>query len=474
MTCDRVRDILCDALIQGAPAPLPPEVRAHLAQCPACRREHESLQSAAGALSAAVPPISRTQADRIARPARGALRSVRRRRVGLGLAAAAAGLLVGAALLLSNGSTPAAPDPDLPDWRFVLGDAGNSRRITAVTACAPRDVLWTHPVVGVPGAYKPLAWRDLVIVGTGPTRRTVRGGGRILAVDARTGERRWRRDFAAGDFYKSKGFPDRCILAGRLYVTDGSGCLVLDAASGATVRRLDPPRGAGSWGYLAAAGGRLYGVSVDGNSVFSVDADSGRCAWTRRAKGAFVPALAAEALYVQETSGLLTALDARTGRERWRAKAAASAERATVHARGGWVFVCSDADEVLAYRADTGACAWRRTVHGVFSSGLAVGDEAVYTVGGCVALALADGRLLWQPPGPINGDCSMPTVLGDRVLAMGGAEAGMLSVRDTSGRLAARIDGISGSACDGAIVSGGRIFVVGGGALVALPCGRAG
>ena len=180
--------------------------------------------------------------------------------------AAAAALLLAAGLFRAWRSDASAPAGGDGGWRFVQGDAGNCRQGEAVSGLMPDRVIWTRSIPGVPGEFKPLAAQGLVIVNAAPEKKTFRGGGQLLAFDAETGEVRWQRSFPAGDFTKSLGFPDRCIRGGRLYVTDGRRCLVLDAATGRDLAALEPPEGAAGWKYLAAAGERLYGASEIGRA----------------------------------------------------------------------------------------------------------------------------------------------------------------------------------------------------------------
>ena len=154
--------------------------------------------------------------------------------------------------------------------------------------------------------YRSLAWKGVVIVGEDPAKRTHRGGGHLVAFDTRDGKVRWERDFPAGDFNKGKDFPDRCILGGRLYITDGDSCLVLDAITGRDCGRLEAPEASRGWSYLAASDGRLYGAAHDRRTVFCVEAATGRELWSRRIEdGVYLPALSAGRMYLAPGGGAL-------------------------------------------------------------------------------------------------------------------------------------------------------------------------
>jgi outer membrane protein assembly factor BamB len=291
-----------------------------------------------------------------------------------------------------------------------------------------------------------------------------------VALDAASGAVRWERSFESGDFHKGKRFPDRCVAGGKLYVTDGQECLVMDAASGRVLARYAPPEPAGGWSYLTSFAGKLYGTSRDGRTVFGIDAADGRALWTRRVEaGVHVPALSGRRLYLATGAGDLLCLDVRSGLEVWRRERAAPAGRSWTHAGEGRLLVVGENDEIVAVDAGDGSPAWRRSFPGAAASGLALGRGAVYLLAGSAALDLADGRTLWQPAPDAGGLCAAPTVTGGGVLSAPAGQSG-LAVRGASGKLLAELPGAAGQACDGAIVVGERIFAVKGGKVLAVTC----
>jgi outer membrane protein assembly factor BamB len=447
----------------------------HLAGCPSCHAEFErsrrTLELAAAGAAASVPA---NLAGRVAAAGREELfAESRRRRARLWIASAAgaAAALVLAAGLVWRANRPA-PVPGCGCWRFVDGDSGNSRQADASAALVPERVAWEQRLSGIPGSFKPLAWRDFVVVGADPAKRTHRGGGRLVSFGAADGKVRWERDFPAGDFYKAKGFPDRCILGGRLYLTDGQACLVLDAATGRDLGRLEAPELARGWSYLAASAGRLYGAARDGRTVFCVESATGRTVWARPVEGGvFLPALSDGRMHLASGTGELAALDADTGAVLWRREGAVPAGKASLHARGGLVLVLAENDELLAFDSVDGGLAWSRRETGAFASGLAFGSDAVFLRGGSLAVRLADGKTLWQQLDATGSLCAAPTAAGGGVLATAGEKAGSLSaIEGASGKSLGRLADAAVRSCDGAIVAGGRIFTVADGRLLAVTC----
>lgn len=477
MDCSQASDLMSAVALGDLRGPELADFERHLSMCPSCRAEftraRETLRLLTDGACAAVPEgvldlvLAAGRAELARRPGRRLLR--------VAVSVAAAGI----ALLLGLWSWREPPDRIVPGadclcWRFVGRDPGNSRLVDTSAVRVPERVLWGQKIESGAACCKPLAWKDLVIIGTRPTHLSRRGGA-LVAFDARDGRVRWRRSFASGDLYKAKGFPDRCIQDGRFYLTDGDRCLVFEAATGRELAAFEPPEEAIGWGYLTAFGSRLYGAARDGRTVFCLDATSGRPLWSRPAGGAvFVPALSDGRLYLHTDTGVVAALEASSGGRIWRRNSVTGGGRGSVHARDDRVLILTERGEVVALDGMTGRTAWKRAVHGAFYSGLALGRDSVHLLAGTLALEVTSGRILWRQHGRFHGICSAPTLAGGHILAAAGRELGSLSVFDRSGKLVRTIDNAALWACDGAIVSGGRVYTVGGGRLVALSCGTGG
>jgi hypothetical protein len=109
-------------------------------------------------------------------------------------------------------------------------------------------------------------------------------------------------------------------------------------------------------------------------------------------------------------------------------------------------------------------------VKGSYASGLAVGEDAIYALAGCLALDAADGHVLWQQRDVTSGICAAPTLADGRVYSAAGRTLGSLSVYDLRGMLLTMLDDVAERACDGVIVVGVRAYTVGGNRVLALGC----
>lgn len=486
MTCREAEALFSPAALSDLDAQALAKLDAHCAECPACRDAYAQTRAALSLFDAAPEPAPQLAA-RVANAGRAKLAAAGLRTWRWHLVssvsflaactALAVGLFFGRAQ--TNSNTAARPRIEAASandahWCFVDGDAGNSRWSDAREIPVPSRVVWEQRVEGVPGIHKPLLWKDLIVVGTqapdatGTSKGPRHRGGGLLALDARTGAVRWRREFPRGDFYKERHYPDRGILGGNLYVTDGECCRVLDARTGAEAGTIRPPEGANGWSYLAADGGALFGLARDGRTVFSIDLPSGACRWTcALPEAAHLPALDDGTLFLQVRSGEVLALDAGTGAERWRAQGAPHA-RASVHVHGGHLLVVAETGELEGRDAATGERQWSRRLFGAFASGLAMDGERVYLHAGSLALALRDGAVAWRMNDAQSGLCSAPTLAKDTVLTAAGASAGEMRLVSNKGERIAALDLDAKWACEGAVVGDGRIFVVGDGRLKAF------
>jgi len=481
MNCTQARDAFNAAILQQLGPPEKADFEAHLGCCRNCQADYE-------ALGAQLTPTSsrRAKAHRVAALeerilAAGKLELVRLRHTRRKLfwvfstAGAAA-----AALFFVLFHFPAHPpalheseDVSGEAWSFVDGDSANSRHLEGLELGMPTRVLWEKRIPGLAGTYKPLAWKGLVIIGSVPAKFPLSDGGGLTALEASSGKVVWQKTFAEGDYYKAKGFPDRCLLDGQLYVTDGHVCRVFDAVSGEATAAYSAPEPQGGWSYLAAAQGRLYGGSRDGRTVFCVEQCSGKTVWSRAGGGGgrvFVPALSGSRLYLQTSDGDVAALDATDGHEIWRHEDTAPRGKAAVYAARDRILVLANSDELAGFDAASGQRLWLRKIPLVYQSGLALGREAAYILAGRAALDLGDGHILWQRTEAVGGLCTPPTVAGGRLFASTGKKSGSLNVLSASGELLGATEGAEREACDGAIVSEGRIFTIGGGRFLALTC----
>jgi outer membrane protein assembly factor BamB len=215
-------------------------------------------------------------------------------------------LLVGTA----RGGIPAGAG----EWTHFYADPANTACSDDAIRPGPMDLQW----FGRPG---PAGMVDRHKKGPAPLfangRLFVPGFNRVTAVDAFNGTILWEREIP--DSVRVAAFKDAAgvaATASELLMVSGDACLVLDAQTGATRRRIPAPGPAGpkAWGYLATVGGRIVGSVarpggslraqtkaedeiiwrnlqplVCSTSVFAVDAASGRTLWEYAARGGAIP-----------------------------------------------------------------------------------------------------------------------------------------------------------------------------------------
>ena len=250
---------------------------------------------------------------------------------------------------------PLAPVPPRPPGWSRLTEAGSPIELAVV-----RDVVYAaagERLYALDAATGTARWSvrtgsDALAapVPAGDTVYAALDDGRVVALEARSGRRRWSR--AAG----ARG---RLTVAGRrVYVRGGDFAIIaLDAATGTT-----------RWRFRAAgpilnddpivAGGVVYSGS-DHATVYALDARSGRPRWRLRLPGerGRVPlAVAAGVVYATSRSGAVHALDAATGTTRWRTRLGPLAFEPVVAA--GTVYLGGAGRQTYALNASTGRERW--------------------------------------------------------------------------------------------------------------------
>ncbi|MFF5566006.1 PQQ-binding-like beta-propeller repeat protein [Streptomyces sp. NPDC012623] len=192
--------------------------------------------------------------------------------------------------------------------------------------------------------------------------------GRLLALDARTGAERW--SYPVGDAASCGGVPVRVSPAsdGGLYVSAGPRVLSIDIASGhvrwhfeAPAVFLSPPAFAPG---PAVAGGGVYLADYLG-TVYALDAATGKDRWriATESRQSIEPVLVADGnVHVGSGSALYT-LDAVTGTPKWRFAAGGEVIGAPVVADGRLHF--GSADHVLyTLDASGGQLRWKLATGG--------------------------------------------------------------------------------------------------------------
>jgi outer membrane protein assembly factor BamB len=208
--------------------------------------------------------------------------------------------------------------------------------------------------------------------------------GELLALEAKTGDRIWKRNLHA----HLESSP--LVVNGNLYIgTDKKELVSLDAGDGHVRWRFDAP------GAIKASpshhNGRIFVADYEG-SMYALDAGTGRALWrtntTRKApfgKGGFYssPAVAFGHVYAARDDGTVYGLDERTGRISWFFQTNnfmyGSPALAQVAGTPPTLYIGSYDDHFYALDARTGIERWKYDVGGPVPGTATVIGHTVYT-----------------------------------------------------------------------------------------------
>ena len=213
-------------------------------------------------------------------------------------------------------------------------------------------------------------------------------GGTVTAVDLVEGGVAWTRELEA-TLVTSLAASDGFVLVGLQGDRDTEPVIVaLDAASGEERWRHDP----------VAPSAVVSAVSVDGASVFAIlsglaetsvvaiDLADGAQRWSRRVNGTFdvfaPPVVSSDRLFVTDLIGHTRALDAETGEEIWDFAMNSAVFRSVPTLVGSHLLVPTLEGELGAIDVETGELVWRRSGDGSPFRSLATAGEVLVAVRG--------------------------------------------------------------------------------------------
>ncbi|MFI0981243.1 PQQ-binding-like beta-propeller repeat protein [Streptomyces sp. NPDC021093] len=246
--------------------------------------------------------------------------------------------------------------------------------------------------------YSLKAARGTVVTGT-------RGGG-VQAWEASNGQKLWEITGAQTDFETPEAGPD--VHGDTVYVWQDARLRALDSRSG--IERWSYPVGdAASCGGVpvrvtSAEDGYVY-VSA-GTRVLAVDQSSGHVRWHFEAPAVFLsapafapgPAVTGGGVYLADYLGTVYALDASTGKDRWRIATESRQSIEPVLVVGGHVHVGSGS-ALYTLDAVTGTPKWRFAAGGELVGAPVVADGRVHFGSADHCLYTVDavgGQLRWK------------------------------------------------------------------------------
>lgn len=380
------------------------------------------------------------------------------RRSGIILAAAAIGL---AALVITQGTPPtdtasleeaAAPTEPIVALATPMATPQQNLELGSVpTMLGEPGHSGVQP--GPPPSNNPaLAWRfdtgseilSSPVVADGTVFITNRGGF-LYAVDAITGEQRWRVNVGPYVLRTTPTYAD-----GSLFLVAGFDAIALDAATGAeqwrtTIRyagtgsptvsnetmyivsqegwlfALSTEDGSERWktttdgislGSPSVSGDRLV-VGTDRGTVIGANAETGQFAWRRDLESAVytTPVISGETVWVVTTNGLIRGLDLTTGDETF---VLDTTSDLTVAVKNETVLSPSDDGGLYALDTETGEVKWFASTGGQLHSGPVISGNQVVVPGGnrIAGYDLESGEQLWYflagdsieaPPAVVSG-----------------------------------------------------------------------
>lgn len=307
----------------------------------------------------------------------------------------------------------AATTPILPtatavaEWTQPGGQADNA--LANMQASGAFNVAWRHDIGA--GSTDRLRLTAPPVVAGGKLF-AVDSEQTVVAIDANTGRRLWSRNLRDRESRDTLAIGGGIAFAdGRLFVTSGFGYMVaLSAEDGREIWR------AGSRvGFHAAptvSGGRVFAVTNDSELV-AVDAGTGEIEWNfqaiaepARILSASSPAVSGDMVIAPFASGELVALLSNNGRRLWSDALTRAGRLSSLSAINdiagrpvateGFIYAASHSGILAAINQRTGQRAWQRGFASTQTPAV-VGEElyAVSVDGDLVNMARSTGQIRW-------------------------------------------------------------------------------
>jgi outer membrane protein assembly factor BamB len=330
-----------------------------------------------------------------------------------------------------------------------------------------------------------IAWQRPLAPRTFGELRPAEAGGaaydpvtRLVVAGTRDGWLHALRDdgSVAWEFRGDAGFAGEPLIDGdTVYVGCNDGRLYAVAlATGRERWRYEAREALGT--RPAVADGMVYVASLH-NTVFAVDARTGAWKWHQRrdlpegftVHGAASVAVGGGLVHAGYSDGTVMALDGATGAVRWERHAAPSGAYPDVDSlvlADGKIFAAAFSGAVVALEAATGKPIWQHELPEAYRVALAPGAVVAVTTKSVVALAPADGRVLWTAP--LGGTPAGEPRVAGRWLLVPAGNGGLRFLELASGRVVRVLDPGTGVSAPVAL-TGRRAWVLSnGGSLLSL------
>jgi outer membrane protein assembly factor BamB len=353
------------------------------------------------------------------------------------------GWTVLAVLLLAAASSPDrdtyAQESTRTSVPMFRGDAGRTGQNTGPGPTGVPVLLWSARL-GQFISSSPAVVGGIVYVGT--VTPSARAGGALHAVDGRTGEELWRIGGESGDGFVSSP----AVSGGIVYVGSYYGDIVAASLDGAERWR------SGTDGGVVASPAVIDGVVYVGDVsgvLHALDAQTGRIRWRFANDAPYErvipsPSVSGDTVYIVSvarrpgTEPVLYALATSTGEERWRFTAVDEGGVLGIPVvAGGRVHVATLTGSILTLDARSGALLWSVDAGERPAMPLAVSDEGVFVAaedGFVHAFRAATGDALWSVQVTDGVGFASPPTIADGVVYLGDAAGALHALDAASGR----------------------------------------